>query len=227
MVRENSCISRAFLFCFVAFAMVAQYSAFAKKVQVELYYMPQCPGCRQLISNSFNDAFHTEGFHDMAEVSFIPWGKKHRDLSSELHLEHHDRVFDNVLESCALHTIGKDQQELQFAYIDCIDHTQTWTTDPSKVDRSCAKMIGLSEEQTKRIETCAVSQEGHDLAEANLQRSEEIGMEFAPWTRVDGEHSVAIDDAVWESLFDYVCRLYQGNHKSPLCPNEEMMTEQL
>ena len=193
------------------------------KVQIELHYMPQCPGCRQLISTSFSDAFHTEGFSDMADVRFVPWGKKHREDAN-----HHDRVFDNVLESCALKTIGHDHQDLQFLYIDCIDHTGTFEKDPSKVDRSCAREIGLSRLQTREIEECAKSSEGLALAEENLRHSESIGMVHAPWIVVNGEKSEEVEDAVWNSLFHYVCELYTGPYRSKEClPEPDMIAEQL
>lgn len=191
------------------------------KVKVQLFYMPQCPGCRQLISTSITEAFATDGFSDMANVEFIPWGQKHREGVK-------DRVFDNVLESCALRSIGKEHQDLQFMYIECIDRTGTFEIDPSKVDRSCAKVIGLTTEQTQEIETCAKSQEGHDLAEANLQQAISIEMEYAPWIVVNGFHSKETEDAVWNSLFAYVCDVYSGPYRSKECPNnQDLIVEQL
>ena len=86
------------------------------KVKVELYYMPQCPGCRQLITTSFSEAFETPGFSEMADVTFIPYTKTTESTKDRY-------VYDNVLESCALRVIGRDHQELQFSYIECIDHT--------------------------------------------------------------------------------------------------------
>ncbi len=194
------------------------------KVQVQLYYMPQCPGCRQLISTSITEAFQMKGFSDMANVEFIPWGYKHREGMD-------DRVHDNVMESCALQTIGNEHQDLQFMYIECIDRTGTFETDPSKVDRSCAKVIGLTSTQIQEIETCAKSQEGHDLAEAYLRQSERINMEYAPWIVVNGFHSKATEDAVWNSLFAYVCEIYNGPFRSKFCPNydytQDMIAEEM
>jgi len=73
-----------------------------KKVKIELYYMPQCPGCRQLITSSFSEAFHTPGFSDMADVTFVSYGNAHHTKTTT----NGKRIFDNVLEACALHYIG-------------------------------------------------------------------------------------------------------------------------
>jgi hypothetical protein len=210
------------------------------RVKVELYYMPQCPGCRQLITTSFSEAFQTPGFSDMVDVTFVPWGRAFKNIESSGSLEQiqqqqqeqEQRVFDNVLESCALDTIGRNHQDQQFAYIECIDRTNTFEKDPSKVDRSCAKVIGLSTRQTRKIEACAISRGGHNLAERNLRQSELVGMKHAPWIVVDRQHTPAIEDSVWESLFGYVCGIYSGPHKSEACPDtagedKDLFAEQL
>jgi len=193
------------------------------KVQVELYYMSQCPSCRQLISESFFDAFKTPGFSDMADVIFVPFGHVHTvpaaaattTGSGNGERQSEERVFDNVLESCALHTIGSLHQEQQFSYIDCIDHHVHYEKVPSKVDRECARAIGLSARQRTDIEDCAASPKGHALAEQNVLRSEEVN--YVPWIVVDGIHSVDIETSVWESIFHVVCGVYSGPHRSREC----------
>ena len=193
------------------------------KVKVDLYYMPQCPGCRQLMTNSISEAFQTHGFSDMANVEFKPWGQEHRDG-----VPSGGRVFDNVVESCALNTIGNQHQDLQFMYIECIDRTGTFERNAAKVDRSCAKVIGLTDAQTKEIEECSVSAAGHALAENHLQEAESLKMEYAPWIVVNGHHSKELEDDVWNSLFHVVCDMYAGPYRSKMCPqDEDRIAEQL
>jgi len=203
-------------------SMSAPISSF--KVKIELYYMPQCPGCRQLISTSISEAFQTAGFSDMADVEFKPWGFHHREDGHPV-----GRIFDNVLESCALQTIGNQHQDLQFMYIECIDRTGTFETNPSNVDRSCAKVIGLTNAQTKQIEECAISPEGKAIAEKYLREGENMEMAYAPWIVVNGHHSKEQEDQVWNSLFHYVCEMYSGPYRSKECHNydEDLIAEQL
>jgi len=162
----------------------------------------------------------------LVEVDSILADTSRRDkVKVELYYKDQEqRVFDNVLESCALHTIGRNRQDQQFAYIECIDRTNTFEKDPSKVDRSCAKVVGLSTRQTRDIEACAVSREGHDLAEKNLRQSEMIDMEYAPWIVVDRQHTHVIEDSVWASLFHHVCGVYSGPHRSEACPETTTIT---
>merc|ERR1712238_442311 len=102
------------------------------KVQVELYYESQCPGCRQLITTSFAAAYHTEGFLDMAEITFIPYGnaletKKNEDEDEDdddatysFECQHGEtECVYNLIETCALHKIGCGVTQFQF--INCIE----------------------------------------------------------------------------------------------------------
>lgn len=189
---------------------------FNNKVKIELYYLPQCPGCRQLLTTSFYDAFHTEGFSDMADVTFVPYGNARKTIEG-------DRVFDNVLESCALQYIGSDHQDQQFQYIDCIDHhpKRQNPETAAMVDVYCARAIGLKPEIVRKINTCASSEEGHALSRKMIQLSDSLTprMSYFPWLIVDGVHDEHTEDTIWKSLFLYVCRIYDnGPSRSPMCP---------
>jgi len=191
------------------------------KVKVELYYMPQCPGCRQLITTSLNDAFSTPGFSDMADVTFVSYGNIRASKGTL-------RIFDNVLESCALDKI--EHQDEQFHYINCIDHSES--QDASQVDVECAKIIGLSEDTIKRIEVCAATAEGHILANKMVEQSTNLTPEISyyPWIVVNNVHNIPIENEVWSSLFKYTCKLYKGSKKSQYCPGmdeEYLIADQL
>jgi hypothetical protein len=192
------------------------------KVQIELYYMPQCPGCRQLITTSFSDAFNTPGFSDMADVTFVSYGNVRATKGSL-------RIFDNVIESCALDKI--DHQDVQFQYIECIDHSDS-TKDASKVDMECAHIIGLFQDTIREIEICAATAEGHVLAHNMVLKSDAVSpaISYYPWVHVNGIHEFDAENEVWKSLFQYVCKSYTGQNKSPHCPGEgedDLLAEQL
>lgn len=188
------------------------------KVKVELYYMPQCPGCRQLISTSIREAFSTPGFLDMADVTFVPYGT-HEIHQSNMERVQDRRVFDNVMESCALDIIGRNHQQTQFEYIDCIDHSTE--TDASQVDRECASIVGLAGQKIRDIEICATSHQGQALAERNVWQSKAIGATYFPWIVVDREHTPEIETSVWGSLFEHVCEIYSGPRRSKNCSKQE------
>ena len=191
----------------------ANFGSGFDKVKVELFYMPQCPGCRQLITTSFNDAFHTPGFSDMADVTFIPYG-------NDRQLHNGDREFDNLLEACALEKI--EHQDTRFQYIDCIDHSHS-ARDAYNVDMECAQVIGLSPTIIQQIEACASSAYGHELAHRmNVQcDSSTPRISYFPWIVVNNAHTAEIEHGVWESLFNYVCETYTGSNRSLSCDDDD------
>ena len=102
--------------------MVALVAA-ADKIQVELYYESQCPGCRQAINTSFLTAMKTEGFFDMAEVKLYPYGNARETQSGdEYHFscQHGKAECDwNMVEACAQAHIGCPYQ--QGLFIQCVE----------------------------------------------------------------------------------------------------------
>jgi len=223
MLTQHTTVSLVFFCIFYAsFVSGTEQNTYKEKVEIELYYMPQCPGCRQIITSSFFDAFNTPGFSDMADVTFVSYGNI-RSMKGTL------RIFDNVLESCALDKI--DHQDEQFQYIDCIDHSHS-NEEASKVDIECANIIGLSRDTIREIEICAATAKGHKLANKMVEKSNSVSpaISYYPWIIVDGVHDVAVENEIWSSLFKYVCSSYNGPNKSQRCPSEggdDLLVEQL
>ena len=58
-------------------ALLVTTVAVADKVKIELYYESLCPYSEAIITGSFNTAFNTTGFLDMAEVLLVPYGNAH------------------------------------------------------------------------------------------------------------------------------------------------------
>ncbi len=85
-------------------------SAFAAdKVQIQLFYESQCPGCRNMITTSFATAFAAPDFLDMADVTLYPYGNAHETQSGSewvYSCQHgtQECVY-NQIETCANHYI--------------------------------------------------------------------------------------------------------------------------
>ena len=57
--------------------VLATTMAAVDKVKVSLYYETECPDCRATITGDFADAYREQGFLDMAEITYVPYGKAH------------------------------------------------------------------------------------------------------------------------------------------------------
>ena len=78
-----------------------------KKVSVQLYFESECPGCRQMITGSFKEAFAADGFLHMAEVNLFPYGnaseKKNADGTWDFTCQHGaSECVWNQIETCGL-----------------------------------------------------------------------------------------------------------------------------
>mmetsp|Transcript_2663 Transcript_2663/g.6231 ORF Transcript_2663/g.6231 Transcript_2663/m.6231 type:complete len:285 (+) Transcript_2663:165-1019(+) len=202
-------------------------TAASEKVKVELYYESQCPGCRQLITTSFSEAFKAEGFLDMADVQFIPYGNAQETPSS-------DGTFDfqcqhgpseciyNLIETCALAKI--QDPIVSFDFIDCIEHNDESRGEHEvyyyyEIAMSCAKLVDLADATISQMEQCALSKEGNELEHEAALRTDSLDPphKYVPHVVVDGEHTDEIQDAVTDSLLNYVCGAYDGPEKSAVC----------
>lgn len=196
-----------------------------QKINIELYYESQCPGCREMLTTSFKEAFGKEGFLDMATVTLVPYGNaqetENADGTYEFKCQHGpSECIYNTIEACALAKIKCPIMAFQF--IDCIernDESREPVQDYTKVAMTCAKLTELSDSTIVAIKECATGPEGNQLEHqaAVMTDSLDPPHQFVPYVVVNGEHSDDVQNSISESLFDYVCNAYLGTNKSKEC----------
>mmetsp|Transcript_32750 Transcript_32750/g.48498 ORF Transcript_32750/g.48498 Transcript_32750/m.48498 type:complete len:255 (+) Transcript_32750:118-882(+) len=196
------------------------------KVKVELYYESQCPGCRDLITKSFHDAFTTEGFLKMADVTFVPFGNARESDGENGALFTYDcqhgpsECTYNLIEACLIDKVKCPHQ--RFKFINCIEkNDENRSPDPSVFDvvlNACA-FSAVDDDVVAAISKCYKGKEGnalmHELA------SKTLGLdpphEYVPWVVAQGDHDEDVQNQIQESLLDYVCSVYEGPNKSEAC----------
>lgn len=231
---KSLCFTAALVGVFLATNSVAAAAVIANdsdsdKVQVELYYESQCPGCREMITTSFYEAFQAPGFLDMADITFVPYGNAQETGTTasgfyEFECQHGEsECIFNVIETCALAKISDDDPLLQFKYIDCIEHndeSRDPTQDYYKVAIACAELAGLKDDVVSDMQDCATGMEGNQLEHEMAVKTDSLNPPhtYVPYVVVNGDHNDDIQNAVTDSLFNYVCNAYTGSDKSPACP---------
>jgi len=190
-----------------------------------LYYESQCPGCREMLTESFNEAFHKEGFLDMATVTLVPYGNAQETETSdgvyEFECQHGpSECVYNTIEACALAKIECPITTFQF--IDCIERSDE-SRDPDqdffKVAMNCALLTKLDDTTIDAMTKCATGLEGMELEHEAAVKTDSLDPphQFVPYVVVNGEHSDAVQDSISGSLFEYVCGAYLGPNKSKDC----------
>lgn len=215
------------VFCLLAAAATSRASD--DKIRVELYYESQCPGCRAVVTNSFNEAFQAEGFLEMATVEFLPYGNARETLTKdgtyEFSCQHGpSECMYNTIENCAI-DILEDLPQV-FHFLNCIEHndeSRDVDQDYHKVLASCASLAGMDDETTRDVWDCANDDRGNRLVHAVAQKTEALDPphDHVPWIVVNGAYSSEIADEVENSLLGWVCFAYTGPNRSPDCPPDD------
>jgi interferon gamma-inducible protein 30 len=206
------------------------------KVQVELYYESQCPGCREMITTSFYDAYQKDGFLDMAVITFVPYGNAQESSNTnpdtgglyDIKCQHGpSECIYNIIETCALNKIKCPYG--QFEYLNCIennDENRDTDQDYSNIALKCATEINLNDTTVEEIKMCSTSKEGNELEHEMAIKTESLNPphSYVPYVVVNGVHDDDIQTDVTDSLFDYVCKTYTGTNKSSNCPTTTTAT---
>jgi len=204
------------------------------KVQVELYLESQCPDCREMITTSFYDAYEIDGFLDMADITFIPFGNANETKDEDypdmytFECQHGEsECMYNLIETCAIHKIAtncdNNPMMTQFQFIYCIEqHNDNRDTDQDyeSVALKCATQVGVSIQTIDDIKSCVLTKEGNIYEHAMAQKTAALNPPhtYVPYVVANGVHNDEIQNDVTDSLFDYVCRTYKGQNKSTYCP---------
>lgn len=206
-------------------AEASQLTADDQKVAIELYYESQCPGCREMITTSFKDAFQTRGFLDMATVELVPYGNAQETETAsgtyDFECQHGpSECIYNTIEACALDKIKCPIKAFQFIHcIELNDEDRNPKQDYYKVAMTCCKLTELDEDTINAMEKCAAGPEGNQLEHEAATKTDSLDPphQFVPYVVVNGVHDDEIQNSISDSLFDYVCETYTGANKSPAC----------
>jgi interferon gamma-inducible protein 30 len=193
----------------------------AEKIRIDLYYESQCPGCKQLITTSFAEAMKTDGFLDMAEIYFWPYGNARETQTAngwEFTCQHGAAECQyNFIETCAVKLIECPVQ--LFNFMNCME-TNDVGTDYEGVANKCAtdSKIANIEDIMKCYNGPDASLFEHYVAAKTEQLSPPH--QYVPWVTVRDQHSEEVQDQISESLLKYVCDNYTGQ-KSAACPKSD------
>ena len=164
-------------------ALVTTTMASAEKVQVEIYIESLCPDCQNITLGSVHEAFNTEGFLEMADVTYIPYGNAHEYANGDswtFTCQHGtDECVFNEIESCGNKYIADAYQRFGFTY--CVESNDVKNLGYQNVIDMCS--LYLSALERRYINACWNTQEGVDLHHANALRTEVLvpAHTYVPW----------------------------------------------
>ena len=189
------------------------------KIKIDLYYESQCPGCKQMITTSFADAMKADGFLDMAELNFWPYGNAHESQTSSgwsFTCQHGTAECQyNYLETCAKNLVQCPVQ--YFNFLNCVE-TLDSSTDYEGIATKCATQAQLT--NLDDIMSCYQGTDAEALEHEVALKTEALSPphKWVPWVTVDDVYDENVQDEIGDSLLNYVCNNYTGANKSKDCP---------
>ena len=201
-----------------------------EKIEIELYYESQCPGCRETITQSFKEAYDVPGFLKMAKVTFVPYGNARETNTAspyEFECQHGPSECSyNLIEACLIEKISCPVQ--QFSLLNCIEsYDDDRHPKPDRFNQvliGCSLLVGIEKSQAESIKTCVDSSEGNTLMHDLALKTGALDPphQYVPWIVVDGTHDDKTQNDIMDhGLFEYVCDNYTGPNKSPACPEND------
>ncbi|KAH7553892.1 hypothetical protein JRO89_XS12G0072700 [Xanthoceras sorbifolium] len=157
-----------------------------KKVDLALYYEPQCPFCANFIVNVLVKVFQTD-LKTIVSLRLVPWGNAQVINGTTICQHGENECYLNTIHACAI----KAWPEVikHFSFIRCIEaeipgmqvkHSQ----DVETAWRKCADYQGLAQEP---IDNCYNSGEGTKLSLGYGNETDYLKPphEFVPWVTVN------------------------------------------
>ena len=177
--------------------MVLQFSIDELSFQVEIgvHYESRCPDSKNFVLDELKKAYPS--IKDQVDITYYPLGKsssyKNEDGTIGFECQHGKPECDrNMLQNCALNSIGKKNQDLQTSYIIC-------AMDFSKDQNKCIEDAGLDLADTL---ACFHGQRGIEL---QLQTEKDSGpvinqSRFVPTIVYNGVYNQELS---YDSLDDF------------------------
>lgn len=194
------------------------------KIMIDLYYESQCPGCRQMITESFAEAFKADGFLNMANVNFWPYGNAHEKQTSsgswDFTCQHGTQECQyNFLETCAKSLVACPVQ--YFNFLNCVEKSDT-TSDYSGVASKCGTEAQIG--NMDQVMACFTSSDKVALEHEIAVKTDALNPphKWVPWVTVNDVYDEKVQDLIGDNLLKYVCDNYKGADKSKDCPPSGM-----
>ena len=204
---------------FALLALFGMASAADVKVKVDLYYESECPGCKSMITTSFDEAYKAKGFLDMAEVNLMPYGNAHEYKNGDswdFTCQHGAVECQyNLVEACSVNLIKCPYAKFEF--LKCVEQKDGGSKDYEGVAQACATQANIK--NGADIVSCYKGEDAIKYEHAIAVQTAALSPAhtYVPWVVADGVHSDDINNAVYSSLLKYVCDNYKGTKRSPDC----------
>ncbi len=212
----------SFSILFVILIINISISSSAKPV-IDVYYESLCPGCREFITESFQDFIKYDDYQDLATMKFHPYGNAKETFDDELKMwtftcQHgKDECTGNAIESCARAYIKDDKD--YHNYLICMEsNIEKFHNNFATTTFYCVESIMTR----NQILICSRDQDGRRLQHKEALETPEH--DYVPWVTINGVHDTDAEEAMFNSgasMHDYLCSIAENKPESCMKKEEK------
>lgn len=212
------------IFLILALSLAVHCQAPAKKIEITMFIESLCPDCTRSVSQSFGPAFD-KGLLDMADVTFVPYGKMEQTYNSETKLYEYTcqhgpaECWGNTFQTCLLNGL-KDEPRKALDLMVCIYSF----ADCKNRDFSHALITCTTSANVDVLDQAKKCSHDYDQWQPLMKQNAELTpgypqkIDHVPFVNVDGKHSEQEEEnAIIGDVFKWACENYTGTDKPELC----------
>ena len=192
-----------------------------EKIKIDIYCESEWRGCRDMVTNSLAYAYKQDGFLDMAEINWVPYGMAKETLVDDVwQFNCQFGIIEcgfNLMESCGLNVLT--DETMKFNFVNCIESNNSKGYQYEKTARACGTTLKIT--NIDDIITCFNGPDGNKYQHQYALETEAAAIKYSPWVVANGVHNQDINDKVYANVFAYVCQNYTGKTKAKGCVFEE------
>lgn len=181
------------------------------KVNIELYYESQCPGCKAMITKQIAPAIVEDGIAEILNLTLIPYGNAKMSESGQVSCQHGPQeCIGNKWSACVIDTLVETSKWLPV--ITCIEKSGR---NFEQLVPDCLSASGID---STIISECATSSAGDRLIAHNAKLTSELvpAHHYVPWIVVNGQHTDEIQTAS-DDMVKLICDTYTGSRVPSVC----------
>merc|ERR1712130_343057 len=175
-----------------------------------------CPDTQDYIISSSAPAWRTEGFQDIVDILYVPWGKETYNKSAETgeysyQCQHGpNECIDQSIQACAAMLVKPSEFidfviDLETEMFKAKCQNSTHCCDATSMAQSVAERLQMN---WNEIENCVDSQQMVDQAEMMAYTSTAMlkpALTWVPWITLQGNHTDKIQSDCVSSTLKCVC----------------------
>eukprot|EP01084_Bolivina_argentea_P164154 285422_1 len=201
-------------------------------VQLTAYIENCCYSCQHFFNQSFYNAYHTKGWTEMTNISFIPYGKCNETMDFNTNTYSYScqhgpwECKGNMWMACAIKNVYAFNNTKYIPFVSNFMYATNYTVAHNNCTTTDDKLNKIAQSVCNNTADCnwnTLSQCYNNETERNqvyhemalIQHENTKNVDWVPWIVLNGMHSDSEQQSCENNVLNCTCAVYQGSN--PAC----------